>query len=499
MGRKSKSFSESNNLGFPDRIVFKRSPELSMRTLSLVFFLCLCPLAFGQRTLSYGDDQTLPTFTPKGADHATLAVNSYGDVFVAWQGTFGGNRHVIEGMVIKYVGNDQWESGAANHLLLGDMSLHLLGPDETCPKPDVVEMPDGSFCIAWQRIDRTGIVPARLEVARVQVRDAQGQLLPNLIIDQQAAGTGYVVDPSITSGFAGIMVDLVNLEDGSVAAVYAHETMSTVNAQGDEYREYDLRCTRIDWNQLPTSQGFASTPVVLTSGIAIDTVLAHPLNGGQVLPDVVLDDNSNLVVAYEQFWLDGHGGVNGTSRGEIFVRRYAGFNAANPLIELDAVSLTNNPRRHQRRPNVATSRADHRNSVSVTWVDDEVSPLKTNTIHSREVVFDNPGGPTVETLFWGNNILREDTHAAIAHGPQRQRYTFGVRFFPSAAQILVGRTTQTDMTTFPVAVRYAKRPAVSLVEFPAASGRYKLFASYEGDNLNNPEAYQVHFVVVRVP
>lgn len=470
-----------------------------MRSLFPVFALLLCPLVSGQQTLTYGDDVALPTFTPMGADHATLAVNHYGDTFVAWQGTYSGNKHLVEGMSIPYLGGDTWEGSAAGHVALGDMSLHLLSTDETCSKPDVVQMPDGSFCVAWHRIDRSGGVPSRLEVARIRTRDASGNLYATPIVDQTGLGEGYVADPLVTSGFAGMMVDLVNLEDGTIGAVYAHELSNVVDSvSGNTYREYELRFTRIDWTIPPGNPGFASAPIVLVPVLPIDNDVRYPLNGGQVLPDVVLDDYGNLIVAHEEYWLDGHGGVPGSNNGRIVVNRFSGFLTGNPLT-LNTHTFTNNFRRHQRRPMLATSRLDNKNSISLTWVDDEYVPWKNNTIHSREITYPPSGQPSVQPLHWQNSIFHEDTHSTIAHGPNQQRYSFGVRFFFASTRILVGRSLQGDMLEYPAATLTAKRPAVELVEFPAASGQYKLFSTYEGHDSGNPTDYEVHFRILRIP
>ena len=470
-----------------------------MRITSVLFALLLCSALPAQQVFTYGDDNTLPTITPQGADHATLAVNTYGDVYVAWQGTWSGNTHMVEGRLMKYIGNDQWETGSLNHDILGDMSLNLISNDESCSKPDVVAMPDGSFCVGWHRIDRSGSVASRLEVARIQVRDAQGVLLATPLVDRQAVGIGFSADSAVISGFAGIMVDLVDLEDGSVAAVYAHETSNLPQPNGDVYREYDLRITRIDWNTTPGTPGFVSPHVNLVTSLPIDNTSAYPLNGGQVLPDVVLDDNLDLIVAYEQYWLDGHGGVSGQTLGEVVVKRFSGFGSATPFQLLDTDKFTNHIRRHQRRPNLATTKLDTRNSVSLTWIDDEVALWKTNSLHSRNIDYTIPGASTIDDLFWENSVYHEDTHATIVHGPQQQRYTLGVRFFSSSVRILVARSKQRDMIELPTAVNTAKRPASQLVEFPAGSGEFKLFTCYEGSDTGNPRDYRVHLVVFRVP
>ncbi|MCP4094216.1 MAG: hypothetical protein GY747_12280 [Planctomycetes bacterium] len=472
--------------------------RITLLLSALLSFLLVCPVV-AQQTFNYGQDVTLPAVGPLGADHATVAVNSYGDSFVAYHSLFGTGRHMVEGMGIFAIGNGQFQTGSTAHFALGNQTLNVLG-DDTCIKPDVVALSDDSFVVSWSRLDKSGQNPARIEMCRVIMRDGSGAALaaPQIIAPQ--AGVGYVIDANFDATDSGGMVDLVDLEDGSVAAIYAHQTSRVVDSQtSNTWREYDLRLTRIDWNLDPSDPNFAAAPIALVNDIAFDNPGNHVPRGGQILPDVVLDDNANIVVAYEEFWLNGHGGVSGSNLGRVVVKRFEGFQSATPLMEMNSNFFTRNPSRSQRRPNLSASRFDNQNSVSLTWGHDEIWFLA-DKIVSRQIHY-QPSGAVVQNLYWKNHALYEDSLPAVAHGANISRFTLATRAFANSNALIVARSLQLDMIEIPTAVDFPLRPATALLEEDNGSGGIDqfLFTTYEGANTENPIDFSIHLVIHRVP
>ncbi|MDP7062401.1 MAG: hypothetical protein QF489_05635 [Planctomycetota bacterium] len=433
---------------------------------------------------------------PLGADHASIAVNSYGDSFVAYHSLFASHRHMVEGMGIFALGNGQFQTGSTTHFALGNQSLNVLGED-SCIKPDVVALPDDSFVVCWPRLDKSGLNPARIEMCRVVMRDSAGAPLaiPQVIAPQ--SGVGYVIDDNFNATDSGGMVDLVNLEDGSVMAIYAHQTSRVIDSQTNTtWREYDLRMVRVDWNLDPSDPNFAHTPTPLVSQIPFDNPGSRPPIGGQILPDVVLDDNANIVLAYEEFWVNGHGGVCGSNLGRIVVKRFASFQSATPLMEMNNNYFTRDPSRGQRRPNLSTSRFDNQNSVSLTWGHEDIW----YKIISRQIQY-QPSGTAVQNLYWNNSPLHEDTLPAVAHGANISRFTLATRAFPNSNALIVARSHQMDMLEIPTSVDYPLRPAVALLEEDNCAGGIDqfLYTAYEGANTENPNDFRIHLVIRRVP
>lgn len=465
---------------------------------ALVSLLLICPVA-AQQTFNYGQDITLPSVGPLGADHATIAVNSFGDSFVAYHSLFGTDRHMVEGMGIFALGNGQFQTGSTAHFALGNQSLNVLG-DDSCIKPDVVALPDDSFIVCWPRLDKSGVNPARIEMCRVVMRDGAGARLAAPLVIAPQAGVGFVIDADFEANDSGGMVDLVNLEDGTVAAVYAHQTSRVVDPlNSDTWREYDLRITRVDWNLDPSDPSFITPPTAMVSDIAFDNPGGHPPRGGQVLPDVVLDDSANIVLAYEEFWLNGHDGVSGTNLGHIVVKRFAGYQAATPMVEMNSNNFTRDPLRAQRRPNLSTSRFDNQNSVSLTWGQDEVWFL-TDKIVSRQIQY-QPSGVAVQNLYWQNNPSYEDALPTIVHGANISRFTLATREYPNKNVLLVARSLEVDMLEIPTPVDYPLRPSATLREKDDGAGGIDqfLYVTYEGADTENPIDFRVHVKIHRVP
>jgi hypothetical protein len=465
---------------------------------ALISLLLVCPVA-AQQTFNYGQDITLPSIGPLGADHATVAVNSFGDSFVAYHSLFGTDRHMVEGMGIFALGNGQFQTGSNAHFALGNQSLNVLG-DDSCIKPDVVALADDSFIVSWSRLDKSGLNPARIEMCRIVMRDGGGSPLAAPLVISPQAGVGYVIDPDFNATDSGGMVDLVDLEDGTVGAVYAHQTSRIVDPlNSDTWREYDLRITRVDWNLDPSDPNFLTAPTAMVSNVAFDNPGAHPPRGGQVLPDVVLDDGGNMVLAYEEFWLNGHGGVSGSNLGKVVVKRIAGYQSATPMMEMNNDFFSRDPNRGQRRPNLSTSRFDNQNSVSLTWGQDEVWFL-TDKIMSRQIQY-QPTGSTVQNLYWNNSPTFEDALPVIVHGANISRFTLATRAYANSNALLVARSLQQDMIEIPTAVDYPLRPAAALMEEDDGAGGIDqyLFTTYEGANTENPIDFRVHLVIHRVP
>lgn len=466
--------------------------------IPFLLLLLATPVA-AQQTFSYGQDVTLPSYAPLGADHATVAVNSFGDSFIAYHTLFGTGRHMVEGMAISSLGGNQFQASSTGHFALGNQSLNVLGED-SCIKPDVVALPDDSFIVSWTRLDHSGSFPARVEMCRIVMRDSLGALLPMTQVIAPQPGVGYVIDADFNAADSGGMIDLMDLEDGTVAGVYAHQTSRVIDPlSGDTWREYDLRLVRVDWNLDPSDPNFAALPVALMSGIPFDNPGNRVPLGGQVLPDVVLDDHFHMVLAYEEFWLNGHGGVTGANLGRIVVKRFSGFQSAAPMTEINTNFFTRDPARGQRRPNLSTSRFDTRNAITLAWGHDDLW-YRTDKILTREITYQGSAA-SVRNLYWANSVLFEDTLPTTVCGANATRFTLATREYASQNALIVARSAQQDMLEIPTAVAYPLRPSVALLEMPTSGGGIDqcLYTTYEGADTRNAADFLIHLVVHQVP
>ena len=470
-----------------------------MHALRALFVLCLAVApATAQQYATYGDHVVLPTFGPDGQDHATLAVNQYGDVYVAWHSGLLNGTHNVEGMALPWTGGSQWLYDPLNyHMLLGDPALALIGLD-TCTKPDVAALEDGSFVVAWARTDEVLRTTAYLEAARIEVRDAAGQLLASPIVTLAQPGQGVVVDNTANAGQAVLMVDLVALGDREVAAIYGHEAVYGVGTSGSEYREYDLRAMRMDWALPTTAAGFLDGPHTLRQGIAMDNRASRPYQGGVLLPDAVRDDSGNLVVAWESYWVDGHGGVSGNDGGKIEVARFAPFTAVNPTQELDAVLFPNTTADAYRRPNLSTSREDTVDTVTLTWMEDRDSQLSADRSLFHEIDY-GAGFPADSARYWlPPTNLSEDQHPVPLLAPGKS-LCVATRTTPGLQRRMLASWDQGHMMLLvPTPISFPWRPAVA--RHPGGPGSpgttdQVVFLTYEGANNLNPSDFRVRLML----
>lgn len=473
-----------------------------MRIFS-IFTLALIGLTHplqAQQTFTTGETVELPSMTMGAADHATLATNSFGDVFIANHADHASGGKLVEGTAIASLGNHTYRTFPT--VLLGDPALNLVGSD-TCRKPDVEALEDGSFVVVWPRNDRNQAIPGRLEAARIVLRDPNGVLLPIPEVQTAALGEGYLVDGNLRSGDAGIMPDLVWLGDQDplgCAVVYVHE-IATSFLPNKQFREYELRCTRIDWARSPQSPGFLDGPFVLASPIPMDNLIAAPYNGGLILPDVVLDDSEDLVVAFEEAIVGPHLGYSGVQQNRIRILRFESFASANPLQPIDSVSLASPSSTHRpRRPNLSSSREDLSDSVSVAYglqgLQGAVSQVGYKTV---DYLSGGIGGYLApQNAFWVQDPQKADGLPSVANNGV-VRSCFAVRQYSSERKLLASISRSNGLNTLSeidTPILYPWRPAAKLMTLVTPGPNADLsFAAicYEGDDTLTPSTYRIFF------
>lgn len=467
-------------------------------TRILLLLVLLAPPVAAQQAMTFNGTLVMPSFGPQGQDHATIAVNAFGDVFVAWHAELPNGSHLVEGMLVPYNGAGTWLiDPAQNHFLLGDATLGLLGQD-TCIKPDVVALEDGSFVVAWTRGEETFNQTARLEAARIHPRDTIGRLASPPSIDTAAPGEGVVLDPVVTPGQSRLMVDLVALGDERCAAVYAHEASYVLGANGDQFREYDLRAVAMDWNLFGQPTGFVDGPYDLMVAQPMDSPFFRPFIGGLVLPDVVTDDLGNLVVAWETYWVSGHGGVTGPTLGSIKVARFAPFTSATPLALIDTVDLPTPTADPYRRPNLSTSRTDAYDNVSLAFAQDFLPSSAVDLTHFMDVDYSH-GFPVVTPRYWNPPANSGGDYHPVPLHAKGKHFCLASRVVPNGQRRLIASFAEgQSMILLPTPISHPWRPA--LVSHPGGPGNpgYNgevVFITYEGANNLNPANYQIRLTI----
>lgn len=436
------------------------------------------------------------------ADHATVAVNQYGDVVVAYHTRVSTGQRLVEAQVLRNLGAGTWASNRAHHLILGDPALSLYGPQrDNCTKPDVVALEDGSFVVAWPRTDLQDKQVGQLEVARVEIRNAGGLLLSQPALQVPGAGFGYVVDPLVVCGDAGVMPSLAAVHNGDAVVVYATQDSRTVAGNGDIWRDYSLRALSMDWSVGPTNPGFSTGPFNLVSGIPMDSDFWNIFTGGMVLPDVVTDDSGHLVVAWEQYSLQGRTGYAGNDRGEVGVARFAGFSASSPLLPMDLEYFSSFfSELQQRRPMLSASRTDAANVVLLAWADLNRLPFASDDTRFKEILYATTAGQSSSSdRFWSNDPGLDEGHPSPSQTGLHQR-CFATRAYPSSRVIL--GSVHASQSTFPVPspITYPERVAVEVFETatPAGIPLSILFIAYEGSNYNDPDLYHTYLGVFKL-
>lgn len=455
-----------------------------------------------QQGIGFGEGVQLPSFTG-AADHATVAANHRGDVCAAYQTEIAGNRHQVEVTIAQWLAPGQWNSGGSLHFLLGDAGLDRFGfGDDNCHKPDVTALEDGSFLVAWPRFSQSHRELGRIEGTRIYVRDSGGVLLPAPILEEAGPGEGHVLVAAVNSGDAGVMPDLAPSAGDVVVLAYADEESVTIGANGDFYREYSVRLLRMDWAIGPSGPGFTTGPWTVATGVPMDNEWWNPYFGGLILPDVVLDDLDNVVVAWERFELAGHPGGGGSDYGEIVVQRVESLSSATPLTLLDETRfVAANPERTQRRPNLATSHADAVNHVLVSWADFFDWPQH-DRVEFQEIQYpstNDVGLALPQPRYWQANAQRDEGRPVPLLLPGRP-HCFADRSYSTGRELPAASDATQRMVRLPKAIQWPLRPAVASAATPDPLGGIvdTLFLTYEGADVNDPDAFRTYLAIYRL-
>ena len=461
---------------------FSQSSKLKLRRF---FTTCVVASIATAKLTAQSDftfDQTiiLPNIAPS-ADHAVVATNNQGDIFVAWNcGALANGIATkgIQGIFIPRLSWDSWQHPyRADILILGNPRLGELGGTDMCNKPDVISV-GKNFVVSWPRLDVT-THQAQLECAQIIVNPDQ-----TVTINSQAPGLGWVADPNVTGGSAGLMPDLVRIRGGVglsdfAAVFYAHETFSKARK-----REYELRACTLDFRSPTPSIG---ATIILESDIYVDN-RDDLVAGGRVLVDVVEDDFDNLVVAWEDFRIAGHGVSVDT--GKIHLNRYRYKNGGLHVLEEMTFEGTSS-NQVVRRPNLATSHYDQVNSVSLAFAELYDFPTSDAAVFYKHIKFlsaDQPGSVVISDGGFPDPTGWSSTRPVPVHGDDLLLCVAG--HFPDGTEeqmITWGVNPPNQMQTVVTMGNNPRRPAVDLFESTAVgTGKRVLAMVYETEKNTEP-------------
>lgn len=405
------------------------SSALSLRRIpatALAAAAALAPLAAQGSGLGYGQLFELPTLSDE-CDHATVAVNAARDLLVCWQsvvylpnpvpGEPDLRARQIEIAYFPWLEQrGRWGTpvlGGPGHAIAGDPAVDFFGSGaDSCRKPDVLALGDGSFVVLWARTEAAVPVSSRLEAVRVTPSGVS-----DFVLDAPAPGLGYEIDTDLRSGEAGAMVDGTGFpgSDLRAAAVYGADEV----LQGTE-REYSLRLALMDWATLPPAvqveTAFSGIPWDESPGFGTPP-------GGLVLADTVADDYGHLVVAWGQY---DHDPQAGTWTGSIEIRRLQlDWSWQTPALLLDQAAFgAAAPGNFLARPNLAVSHQDDRmggNRVTLAWFESADAVNADRDLHLAEVDFTGealPGAVGLTEHPWPNSPIRDDHYPVPVRGFQ---------------------------------------------------------------------------------
>jgi hypothetical protein len=452
--------------------------------------------ASAQADYYLGDTIELNTIGNQSADHAAIAVNHFGDVIIVNHTSVNSMQKAVELNALAPLGEDR-SSGFKlfNTRLLGDPTLNIFGVgNDSCSKPDVESMGDGSFLVVWSRHDLSGNQPSRVEACKIITRHIYGSLMTQVQILTTRTGEGILLDDTSNSGDAGFMPDIASYKGAGVSkaiVVFAHE-QSKATSNANTFRDYDLMGKKIHWPRGISSPTLGQL-VTLETNIPIDNANTAPYSGGLVLPDAVIDDVGALTIAYESYLISPHQWYFGPPRGSIQLRRYS-----MELSLLDEIEFTGHGlERHQRRPMIATSDKDATNVLALGWNDIDDNSNGVHRAHFRTVTFNEntSGYTTPKVIPWDESFGNKDDMANVAMSGQ-SRLIMTTRTLPNRKS-LNGAFKSGYLPTITKDLApnsdHPWRPAMSIHDLP--DSRSISYLSFEGPATSDPSLYRIHLTI----
>jgi hypothetical protein len=474
--------------------VDNRIVQFVLRSLAV---LLLGLNASAQADYHVGDTIELNTIGLDAADHAAIAVNSFGDVIIVNHTQVGQEAKATELNTLVTLGNTMaFGYKLFNTRRVGDPNLNIFGVgNDSCSKPDIEALGDDSFLVVWSRHDLSGTQPSRIEACKIITRDSNGSILPQVDIVTPRRGEGIILDSTSNAGDSGFMPDIASFKElGSTKAiiVFAHE-QSKLSTSTSTYRDYSLMARKIDWPRGSSSPSIHSATTIETD-IPFDNTNSSPYHGGIILPDAVLDDGGNLTVVYESYLIAPHNWHFGTAIGSIQLRRYS----PQSLALLDEIEFRGHHQNsHQRRPMIATSNDDAMNMVAIGWNDSSVSTTSVHRVHFRRVDFNTsaPGHSPPQVVPWDETFSSSDDLANVAMSG-KTGLIMASRHLPNRHSLNGAYKLPQQPVSykdFAPANNHPWRPAMAIYDLH--SSRSLSYLSYEGPSGSNPLLYSIYFTV----
>ncbi len=454
--------------------------------------LALAPLLLSQGpTLQIGATHRLPSFGMGSKNHASVAANANGDLCVVWHAETGlGDQHLVEAIVYRRQGEGRWVTFPGDHFVLGDPSLGVYGPGrDTCIKPAVCALGDGSFVAVWPRFDRFTL-DGRLEAQRIVVPHSFGSAIPPL----RRLASPVVLDEALRPGDGGSMPGITAVADTEALVAYTHEVHRTPLATGEVLRDYALRLQRMDWSRAPGDPEFRKESLQLPDLVAADDAPDVPAEGGLVLPEVAVDEPGHVFLAFEEFRASGRTG----SAHDAAVVLVSLLQTGSTLTVEDVLRFRgSDARRRQRRPQLSVLRGDGVERALLAWGDRAGPGLIHNRARWRRIEL-TPQGPVVTPLGWSPAPGSEDFHPFPVLLPAME-LLLASRAFPLTRRLLIGDSAHGTLSELWTHPPYVLRPSAALLlpETWTTRPQRLLAVSYEGSPASAMNVRSVYLQVVR--
>lgn len=286
------------------------------------------------------------------ADHGVSAISKDGHIATVYQHGTTNKDTVLR--IRRYLGNGRWTNASGDLTTIGDAGTSLFA-SETCQKPWIAALGDGSFVAVYHRKNAATGNATRVEIARATLTGS------TWAIDVASAGVGHTVDATVTAGDADVMPRMAWISGNIFVLLYSHQASRDVSGAVNT-RTYDLRGKIYNWSA-------TGAPTELNTGTVVsaipfddsDTLNFASGSAGLIIAYPLVDNEFNIVCAYEEW--DSARASSGEG-GRIVLKTVGGPYHATPLTVLATDYYEGSDDRPLRRPVLAKAHPFYDNGAN---------------------------------------------------------------------------------------------------------------------------------------
>lgn len=426
------------------------------------------------------------------ANAPDCAMNDAGDLLIVWEQQSGSVREV-RGVLVRRVAGVYRIPQPTDVLPIGSIGTGQLQA-ESCTAPAARALGDGSFVVAFSRIDAAAGV-GHIEIVRIAPDGPTSARL-----QRAGQGQGYQVRGNVNAigGLAPALVSWKERAGGRECGIaYGLCTLSNL-AGASNFREFSALYQHVSWPS--TGAPILGEVVELGTLIPVDDTDTVAIDAPFFQIAACATPDEDLAIAWRSYLKASHPGQSGGDVGRVVLSRWQGPGKGSPYAALgtaqtfQSLAAPSRPHMQPRLAAAAGSWGDETDLVTLAY--QEVAGAGDDVVRVWEVDFRTPT-PDRQEVLWGG-VTDEDVQRPAVLVTAAQRAVVAV-------ESITGGGRKLAITHADGSFEDCRRAMVGQPFAPAVAGVGTLDGKdlvalvYAGDAAGDAEDHQVFAEVFELP